>query len=862
MCGVLGLIYERERRDLGSTAAELLRALEYRGYDSTGAAIQGEGEDVVLLKGVGAPSAMVHELGIVSRSGQIFCGQVRWATFGAVDEANAQPHVVRCHVHCYGAHNGNVTNCDDLKASLTADRHTVLSDNDGEMVVHTIEHEFARELSLLTTAQRGDDNARRAAMRRAVVAGAARLKGSYAAVIVDPVSRCMWSIKQGSSLYFGVGSDAEGVAFTLSSSDLTAVLKKTRRLVPLYQGEFVEHDAREFRVYAAVDQGQVRAGEPIERAAVRSRLRAEDTGLLPGYDTYMAQEIDAAPATCAEVVELFTGGSAALRELAPRLAGVPAAELSPIAEGAERLGQCQDDDELRARFHELADTQVVRGLLRHVPGAVSSAAEVAAALTSAESSLLTDLLRLTRGGDDLRAVRLVDLLIERRDVEAFTAAVGRFVELCSASRARGGRLLAVCCGSSYHAALTAALFFNETAGTDLVPLLPGEFRARYARSLVGGDVIIAVSQSGETKDLIDVMNDVAATGRDVARITLVNNANSTMALEKSDLVIPLRCGPEIAVPATKSVMNQMAMLYGLALRLGERRLALLPAGDPRRETMAAELRERAARFERLPTLLRAALDGTADAVERAADMLYLAPSLHILGTRLSGVAMEGALKIREVVLNHCQGYEASEFKHGPNTILGFNTVLGPLHVDALLREAGAAIDGLFAEAAAGGDISEARRRVQALTSSLGASTEAAPAEQLFARPGALAALSADYPLVYVTGPDARDVGLTVSQIHTHKIRGAMSIVIAEEHPDLHQAASKPPAGKPGYRSAYIPLPRTGDVAMTAFTATAVMQRLALAMSSRKGRYLDRLGIPQHGVHPDSPKNVSKSITVD
>ena len=74
MCGVIGLVYERTRDDLGQIAAELLRTLEYRGYDSTGAAIQGDGDDVVLAKGVGAPSVMVHDLGITRMRGRAFCG--------------------------------------------------------------------------------------------------------------------------------------------------------------------------------------------------------------------------------------------------------------------------------------------------------------------------------------------------------------------------------------------------------------------------------------------------------------------------------------------------------------------------------------------------------------------------------------------------------------------------------------------------------------------------------------------------------------------------------------------------------------------------------------------------------------------
>ncbi|MFZ5785438.1 MAG: glutamine--fructose-6-phosphate aminotransferase, partial [Acidobacteriota bacterium] len=129
--------------------------------------------------------------------------------------------------------------------------------------------------------------------------------------------------------------------------------------------------------------------------------------------------------------------------------------------------------------------------------------------------------------------------------------------------------------------------------------------------------------------------------------------------------------------------------------------------------------------------------------------------------------------------------------------------------------------------------------------------------------GALhAALYADYPLIYVSGPDEQDVALTVSQINTHKIRGASTVVIAEDHPALRQAAQKPPADNPGYRSVYVTLPRTNDTLMTVFSSTVVLQRLALKMSLLKQQYLDRLGLKDHGVHPDVPKNVSKSITVD
>src|ERR1043165_736973 len=648
MCGVIGFISEAHRDDLGVVAAELLKTLEYRGYDSTGAAVQGEGETIDLRKGVGAPSVMVDELGIVGLAGSILCGQVRWATFGSVDDLNAQPHEVRCKIHIYGAHNGNVTNCDDLKSWLTSEG-------------------------------RDAGAARRAASRAAIVKAGRRLKGSYAAVVVDPVSRTLWAIKQGSSLYFGLG---EGLS--IASSDLSSVLKLTRILVPVFEGEFVEYTAESHALY------RVRDGERIERAPARSRLQAKDVALSPRFRTYMEQEIDAQEETCRRVAALFEG---------------------------------VEDDE---------------------------------------------------------------------DVREFAAASAAFLAAVRDAPARNGRVFFVCCGSSHHAALAGAVFFNELAHAEIVPVLPGDFRGRFAASLRPADVVVAVSQSGETKDLIDVMNHVIATGLPIRRIGIVNNVSSTLGQEKCEIVLPLRCGPEIAVPATKSYINQLAMMLGLAARLGGVDGAL----------------------SSLPALIQETLTSTEAAVDDAARLLYLKPSMHILATRLLAVAKEGALKIREVVLNHTEGYEASESKHGRNPFLGVNTFSG---IEAVLR---------------------------------------------YAESRDLASLYDDYPLIFVSGPDATDADLTISQINTHKIRGATCGMIGEENAALRQAIGKPPADNPSYRSAYIALPTTGSNLMTVFTATVVLQRLALRMSEMKAKYLDDLGFRDHGVHPDVPKNVSKSITVD
>ena len=862
MCGVIGLIFEKHRDDLGHVAAELLRQLEYRGYDSTGAAVQGGGTDVKLAKGVGAPSALVEDLGIVDMAGSILCGQVRWATFGAVDALNAQPHEMRCKVHLYGAHNGNVTNCDDLKRWLVEEGHDVKSDNDGEMVVHTVEHLFARELGLL--ADTSDAAARRGAMRRAISGASVRLRGSFAAVVVDPVSRVEWAIKRGSSLYFGYGIDPKGGAFGIASSDLSAVLKLTRVLLPLSEGEFVEYDAGASTIYRLGEKG----GEPtpLERAPIRSRLRAKDTALVPPFETFMDQEISAQERTCSDVVRIFMGGSDAARRLRPALEELSEEARAQVYSGLEEMRGETTDAGIRSAFLRLVSTPAFSGL------AGSMGHRETDSLVSSEAGFLADIVPMARDADDRSAVGIIDAILECEEVVEHELAVERFLDACEDTIRAGGRLFAVSCGSSYHAAKAAAQFFNEVAHVELIPILPGEFRGQHARSLRDGDLFLAVSQSGETKDLIDILNDVRGSGKSIRLVGLVNNVNSTIGQEKCDLVLPLRCGPEIAVPATKSFMNQMAVAYCLALRLGERRVTGDGLSVEVRGRVATALEARLDRLPRLPALIRETFDSTDADVEQAARLLYLRPSLQILATRITAVAQEGALKVREVVLNHTEGFEGSEFKHGPNTILGVNTVHGPEELDALMKAVGRAVAGIVGEASRRGWGAETLRRlVQAATDGVFSPATAGLAlsdgersllEEHFVRDELLGQLVRDYPLVYITGPDERDVQLTVSQINTHKIRGSQTVVIAEEHPDLRQAATKAPAGNADYRAVVITLPRTHDTLMTVFSATVVLQRLALKMSLLKAAWLDRIGLKDHGVHPDVPKNVSKSITVD
>ncbi len=883
-CGVLGLSLAKVSLRLGEYASTLLRALEYRGFDSTGAAFQGEGEKIVLLKDVGAPSTLVKTLGIEKQSGQIFCGQVRWATFGSVNKVNAQPHEVKCKRHLYGAHNGNITNTRELKIFLTKEGHTVLSDNDGEMLVHCVEHYFDIEMD--KAGNPGDPELRKACMRHAIIRTAEIIVGSYAAVIVDPVTRVSWAIKAGSSLYFGVGS-VDGDTFSLASSDLTAVLRFTKMLVNLREGEFIEYTDHYYQIYAQKDlrfkgitktEELYHKGDKVHTEAVYSKLRAEDVELLPEFEYFMEQEIHAQAESTGKLVKFFQGGSNSGRHMLElvRKEGLYdlLLEQMPLIINARDIatkadifdGICASDafaafyETARKSYEAIFDVAVKEDFDKKY-------------FFSNEKNVFIDLI----GEDfDLKRIALAkafDSISEQNSVAEFEHSVQGFLDLLKETLLSSRNAYSIACGTSFHATKVAALFFNEIAGVEIIPILPGDFRGEYSNCIKDKDLILGVSQSGETKDLIDIFNDIKNAELNVGKVVLVNNMNSTLGQEKGDVAIPILCGPEIAVPATKSFMNQITLFYYLAIRTARMKLEDIPNGWD--AATLAKNREQLARREKslaaIPELLRETLATTADEIDAMAAKVYMDPSLHILATKISGVAMEGALKIRETVLNHAEGREASEFKHGPNTILGKNTVFGVKHVRSFVRSFGDVIDKLDSLAQER-DVS--RAETKELFKAMGTyvftrnvpfnlSPDAASIfREVVENVDFFEPLYRNYPLIYVTGPDERDVNLTISQINTHKIRGANTFVIAEENEKLLRNASANPNEGQYYAWGYIILPRTGDSLLTCFSASIVLQWLALRMSVRKMKKLDRLGVMDHGVHPDVPKNVSKSITVD
>ena len=225
---------------------------------------------------------------------------------------------------------------------------------------------------------------------------------------------------------------------------------------------------------------------------------------------------------------------------------------------------------------------------------------------------------------------------------------------------------------------------------------------------------------------------------------LANVVGSTLTRATS-FSLPLCCGYEISVPATKTFTNQVITFLYLAYRM---------AGRDTRE------------LERIPELMEVTMNAIGSQIESIAKDINGWDDLYCLGYGATyPIALEGALKLKEITYAHCEGMLSTEFKHGP-----------------------------------------------------------------------LSAVSKGFPILFVAGPD--DVPLIISGLNEVKVRGARAIVIAEEDPRLRANADD-----------VISLPKS-DASISPLLGVIPLQLLSYYMSVMRG------------FDPDSPRNLSKTLTVD
>ncbi len=216
-------------------------------------------------------------------------------------------------------------------------------------------------------------------------------------------------------------------------------------------------------------------------------------------------------------------------------------------------------------------------------------------------------------------------------------------------RVRGVQIVA--CGTSYHAGLVARYWLEECAGIPCQVEVASEFRYR-TRVQRSNTLLVTVSQSGETADTLAALRDVGEE-EFIASLAIINTPNSALQRE-SQLVFQTRAGVEIGVASTKAFTTQLAAFLLLTLALGRHR----GLDDGACETFASNLHA-------LPALVRSTL-ASDDAIRHVSEefvgrfnALFLGRGIHY------PVAMEGALKLKEISYIHAESYPAGELKHGP-----------------------------------------------------------------------------------------------------------------------------------------------------------------------------------------------------
>jgi len=311
------------------------------------------------------------------------------------------------------------------------------------------------------------------------------------------------------------------------------------------------------------------------------------------------------------------------------------------------------------------------------------------------------------------------------------------------------------CGTSYHAASVGAVYFAQLAGRAAIPVLAPQFIAQYAPAVSHADVGIFVSQSGETKDVLNALEAAEAHGMEC--FGLANVVGSTLT-KSASLCLPLCCGYEISVPATKTFTNQVVTFLYLAFKMEGK--------DPSSPLDGHSLRSGQSIFEVIPELMEKTIEMVEPQIKAIAKDINEWNDLYCLGYGATyPIALEGALKLKEITYAHCEGMLSTEFKHGP-----------------------------------------------------------------------LSAVSKGFPIIFVAGPN--DVPLIISGINEVKVRGARTIVIAEEDPRLHANADD-----------VIVLPKS-DPQISALLGVLPLQLLSYHMSVMRG------------FDPDFPRNLSKTLTVD
>ena len=512
MCGIVGYVGTQQAAPL---LLEGLRRLEYRGYDSAGMAVCGP-DSLRVQKAKGRLQALA-DLTDEGKTmpGVIGIGHTRWATHGEPNDTNAHPQVSESGRFAV-VHNGIIENYAELKKKLLEKGYTFRSETDTEVVAQLLDWYYRDSRDVF----------------EAVTSMLSAVEGTYALGILcaDTPDRLI-AARKDAPLLLGYGEGENFIA-----SDVTALLRHTRDVVYMDDGELAVVTAGSIRIY-----DERRRPVEKERHYIDWDVDAAEKG---GYAHFMLKEIFEQPTAISKAI----------------------------------TGRIQE-------------------------GRV----------------VLSDLTMTDR---------------EIRDI---------------------GRICIVACGSSYHVGMVGKYNLERMLRRSVEVCLASEFR--YSDPIIGpGDLVIVISQSGETLDSMAALREAKKRGARI--LSIVNVVGSSIARESDD-VLYTWAGPEIAVATTKAYSTQMVVLNLLGLYFGD------IMGTIDLETYTAMVQG----IQALPHQMEEILSDTGY-IQAAARELAGHDQVFFIGRNLDyALSLEGSLKLKEISYIHSEAYASGELKHGTISLI-------------------------------------------------------------------------------------------------------------------------------------------------------------------------------------------------
>lgn len=627
MCGIFGYcnyLVEKSRGEIIDTLVEGLERLEYRGYDSTGIAIDGDELDsTLIIKQIGKVSALKKEIAKVNPNRDVtfvsHCGiaHTRWATHGEPKQVNCHPQRSDSNNEFVIVHNGIITNFRELKTLLLNKGYKFESETDTECIAKLFKHLYDINY------QNGHELDFHELTKLVLL----EIEGSYGLLCRSShYPNEVIATRKGSPLLIGVKSEKKlKVDFVDVEFPDENNLGKPETPLIAANGKAIHSDDNNITVTTNKKNPSAFLNGDGNSSS------SHDDNLLPIAANEFNLRYSQSRAFLSEdgsptPVEFFLSSDA-----------------SSVIKHTKKVLFLEDDDIAHIYDGEL-----------HIH---RSRREVGASMTRSIQTLEMELAQIMKGPYKHFMQKEIyeqpestfNTMRGRIDFENNSINLGGLKAWLPAIR-RARRIIMIACGTSYHSCLATRAIFEELSEIPVSVELASDFLDRKS-PVFRDDICVFVSQSGETADTMLALNYTLERG--ALTVGIVNTVGSSIS-RATHCGVHINAGPEIGVASTKAYTSQYIALVMFALSLSDDRVSKLE----RREAIIQGLKL-------IPSQVKQVLKLEPKIKELCENKLADQKSLLILGRGYQfASALEGALKIKEISYMHSEGVLAGELKHG------------------------------------------------------------------------------------------------------------------------------------------------------------------------------------------------------